>query len=185
MWHDSGLVGGSRFIVFATDEDVARLRSCEIIGVDGTFATQPRHFAQLWVLHGFCNNRFVPLVYVLCSHKTTAVYESILRSLGNLLVQVVLMDFERPERNAFENVFIGVILICCHFHQSQAISKAWSNSGIKVKDLKKSPALRHCLRRFLYIGFVRKDDLFESYEELIEELKTLLGPESNAVAEIV
>jgi hypothetical protein len=46
---DTGPADPARIIIFASRTDVARLASCDVWVVDGTFKSAPQLFYQLWV----------------------------------------------------------------------------------------------------------------------------------------
>ena len=62
---------GSGVTIFATDEGMRVLSECDNILCDGTFKACPSPYYQLYVIVGFWENRFIPLVFSFLSGKTT------------------------------------------------------------------------------------------------------------------
>lgn len=61
---------GNRFILFTTVDNLTRLCQANIIYMDGTFDAAPQIFSQLYTIHAFIDERFMPFVYVLLKSKT-------------------------------------------------------------------------------------------------------------------
>ena len=51
VWNANGDVS-RRIVIFATDEQLQFLFKCTHILMDGTFSTSPKHFAQVYSIHG-------------------------------------------------------------------------------------------------------------------------------------
>jgi hypothetical protein len=49
---DTGPADPERVVIFGSQTDLARLSTCDVWLVDGTFWTCPDLFYQLWVVHG-------------------------------------------------------------------------------------------------------------------------------------
>jgi hypothetical protein len=69
------------FIIFATDSNLRQLCSAPLVTMDGTFDMAPRFYCQIFTLHSFEDKHLVPLVYVLMSKKTQAMYSAIFAQL--------------------------------------------------------------------------------------------------------
>lgn len=71
---DSGRENPQRLIILASKADRLRLSKCKLWLADATFKICPSMFTQLWVIHGFHENRVVPLIYCLLTSKNQAAY---------------------------------------------------------------------------------------------------------------
>ncbi|KAF7995295.1 hypothetical protein HCN44_005955 [Aphidius gifuensis] len=57
--------GTDRMIIFTTRKNLDVIKTCKVICGDGTFASVPSIFEQLYTLHGFVGGKCLPLVYPL------------------------------------------------------------------------------------------------------------------------
>src|SRR5277367_1610295 len=53
---DTGSNDENRIIIFSCKRDRIRLANCQTWLADSTFKAAPEMFAQVWVIHGLCNN---------------------------------------------------------------------------------------------------------------------------------
>ena len=81
LLHDSGSNSVERVIVFATIENVRRLRRCNIWQMDGNFSMAPQNFTQLHVILGKEGDLTLPLVYAVLQRKTTTTYIAMLQAI--------------------------------------------------------------------------------------------------------
>ena len=56
--------------------------------MDATFRTRPRPYFQYATIHGLYLDRVVPLVHILMSGKTEAMYRSVLRHVSRRVERV-------------------------------------------------------------------------------------------------
>ena len=63
--------------IFATDDGMPVLSECDNILCDGTFKACPSPYYQIYVNVGFCENRFIPLVFSFLTEKTTFHYRKL------------------------------------------------------------------------------------------------------------
>ena len=68
-------------LIFATSENLQILANLETYYMDGTFDVCPVLFVQLFTIHGFVNEKQIPLVYALLPNKKTETYITIFRIL--------------------------------------------------------------------------------------------------------
>jgi hypothetical protein len=115
------------YIIFATTENLRLLCGRPLISMDGTFDTVPNLFQQLFTLHAFQDKKLVPLVYVLMSRKTTAMYEEVFIDIKLHCTQIgctlnpteILTDFESGLLSAVRQQFPNSRHRGCHFHFCQ------------------------------------------------------------------
>jgi len=61
-------------LIFATDENIRTLASCNLWLMDGTFKCVPSVFSQLYTIHGEIGERVVPLMFAYLPKKQAATY---------------------------------------------------------------------------------------------------------------
>jgi hypothetical protein len=134
---------GERALVFATEDNLRHLGDAKVWLADGTFKYCPEQFQQLYVVHADCNGSVMPLLYVLMTRMTEALYEECLRDVAEvtreafgvtLAPQVVVLDFERAAHRAFRTVFGDNVQVHgCHFHLCQALNRQVGNTGLRTR----------------------------------------------------
>lgn len=73
LLHDSG-GNKNRILVFTTTKNLNYLTSCDQWYSDGTFKCVLSIFHQLHTIHGYKNNKSLPLVYLLAPNKCNSIY---------------------------------------------------------------------------------------------------------------
>jgi hypothetical protein len=68
VWHANDDIS-KRIIIFATDEQLSFLFKCTHILMDGTFSTAPKHFTQVYSIHGLKHKQ--------CQFSSSKVYRVI------------------------------------------------------------------------------------------------------------
>ena len=76
--------------IFTCITNLEHLTHAEFLLADGTFSVTPKHFLQLYTIHGYYGDRYVPLVYVVLPNKQERAYEQILDILTSLILKLAL-----------------------------------------------------------------------------------------------
>ena len=101
----------------------------DYILADGTFSYAPKHWKQLYTIHGYVYGHYIPLVYSFLPDKSQNTYEALWRLLcamcANLGLElnppVIMLDYEIGAHNAFRAIFGGQAAIGgCRFHLGQS-----------------------------------------------------------------
>ena len=130
---DNGQDADERVIVFATEQHLLKLSSCDVWCMDGTFSVAPNLFHQLYVIQGLYNGVFLPFVYCFLQRKTQSTYEILLQVLetAGCDPSVVIVDFERAVERALHTVFGDHVHIqYCFYHLTQSIWKKIQALGL-------------------------------------------------------
>lgn len=131
---DSGAADARRMLIFAVDQTLDSLASCEHVLADASFdvclpttcstsfvsykiQVVPKLFYQLLVVMGLKYETTVPMIFCLMSSKTSAEYRKFWSAIKNLRPNIqfssIVMDFEMAHINevrfAFPNTSIQVI----------------------------------------------------------------------------
>ena len=85
-----------RIICYATKENIKQLRASTTWLCDGTFATCPRLFYQLWMVHGQTELGVLPLAYFLLPGADEQVYTRAFKILQNALNDLPVEDNKTP-----------------------------------------------------------------------------------------
>lgn len=171
----------------------------EIILADGTFYVAPKFFTQLYTIHAFKDNGYVPLVFAFLPSKTTECYTKMWNFVVNLCVQYGLLfipihcilDFEYAAHTAFLTVFPGSYLSCCSFHYGQAIYRKIQSLGL-VEEYNGHTECGKFLKQFFGISYLPPDEVEEAFLYFVQTVpvdkrladfleymaKTYIGPRS-------
>jgi hypothetical protein len=113
LLHDNGVGAANRMLIFATDEQLRMLADAPVWHMDGTFATCPRIFHQIYTIRIPLDSTSISCVYALLPNKTQDTYEDFLRAVVNecqarnliAFPGRVVTDFEQAVVNAVSAVF--------------------------------------------------------------------------------
>lgn len=125
-------------IIFSCKTNIDFLCKSETIYLDGTFDYCPKLFTQLFTLHGYFNNNYVPLVFALLPNKTKQTYTHFLnilvlecQNVGLILKPTkVICDFEESIHIALREVWNDVNIFGCRFHLTQSWYRKIQNLGL-------------------------------------------------------
>ena len=106
LW-DSG-VEEKRIIMLATDDSLKWLNN-SLWSVDGTFASAPAIFYQLFTFHTHRRNTALPCLFVLLHGKSEEIYLRMLEALNHLRPELnpmrIISDFEKAILNSFHQIY--------------------------------------------------------------------------------
>ena len=107
--YDCGPDEEDRVLIFATETNLDILETSQEWHADGTFKVFPQLFYQIYSEHAVYNEHTVPLVFMLLTCKSAAVYEKAFRALKELNPDLspkrVITDFELAAINSFRKTF--------------------------------------------------------------------------------
>lgn len=148
--------------VFATDENLQKLRRCRDVYMDGTFRTCPSPYQQFFTIHGKYRERVLPFASVLLTGKTIGHYRKVLQVLKREIRRRcghrwrpnrVVYDFEQSIINAVETELPRSRVTCCYFHFCQSMWRRLQELGLSGR-YQRHERLRKCIRRFLSMGYL-------------------------------
>jgi len=140
----------SNIIIFSCETNLSFLCKSETVYIDGTFSYCPNFFLQLFTLHGFINNHYVPLVFCLLPDKKQETYFKVLSVITtkcdeyNLILnlKIITIDFEIAIHNAVKLVWPSCAIKGCRFHLIQSWYRKIQELGLIV-DYKQNNWLKH------------------------------------------
>lgn len=114
--------------IFSCKTNLAYLCEQETVLMDGTFEYSPKHFTQLFTIHGYSDGTYIPLVYCLLPDKKMKTYSQALAMVKeeckqrnqHLLPNKIVVDFEQAIHQSIAEVFPGSGIVGCRFHLGQA-----------------------------------------------------------------
>ena len=170
--------------------------------VDGTFKTTPKisknaspqiPYDQVWIISAVFapsdplkwTMEALPCVYVLKPGKkaSTETYSKVLKHIKEKAKEIgvdlshcdwnVMMDFEKAERNAFQQVFPNTAIFGCGFHYCQALLKNIGDHGLLTlyRD-RDNPKFRYYIRKYMMLMLLPSHMVQETWVELKRLAKT-------------
>lgn len=133
----------SHIMIFTTQAILQRLAASRYWLIDGTFATVPLQFTQLYSIHGSVqyqdHDSVVPLVFMLLNNKTQETYISAFEALLQICEEAqidlrprfIISDFEKAVVNVMREIFPDAECYLCYFHFAQNLIKQLSFRGLK------------------------------------------------------
>ena len=146
------------------------LSECDNILCDGTFKACPSPYYQLYVIVGFWENRFIPLVFSFLSGKTTFHYRKLFgiicrrvrRITGQAWVpQRIITDYERGVISALETDFPEVEQAGCFFHFTQAIYRNVCDCGLK-RPYEENEGVKRIIRLLMASAYLPENQVCDA-----------------------
>lgn len=143
-------------VILATKDGLSTLCSTTDAYGDGTFKYAPKHFLQLYTLHGCRDGTYMPCVFALLPSKERLVYKQMFQCIvdacnGHQLIlnpSSLYLDFESAVHDAARDVWPAIQIKGCLFHLGQnwwrQIQKLDLAMEYKTSDTDGSKWLRHC-----------------------------------------
>jgi hypothetical protein len=115
-------------IIFTCNTNLQSLCDVDDIFIDGTFKCCPKHFHNLYSIHGCKNGNYVPLLFALLPSKEKAVYRTFWNVVFKLCddqnlkfePKTINLEFELGIVNLLREEFREVEIKGCRFHLGQA-----------------------------------------------------------------
>ena len=136
---------------------------------DGTFKVAPSFLAQMYTLHGAFHGKFLPLVFVLLSHKDEHSYTTMLTRVKERCPGwepgLIMTDFEKGALNAYQVTWPRSEQKCCHFHLCQNYQKRIGEEGLKSR-YEKDADFALSLRMVPCLAFLPPDKVIAGFEAI-------------------
>ncbi len=143
--------------LFASDLILDRLNTIQEAFYDGTFFTTPSMFHQMFSVQGMFGQHCLPILHVLTTTRTEALYVAVLEKLKELQPQFkpthIMGDYEQASRNAFKTCFPDAEWGGCIFHFSRAIWRKIQKLGL-IDCYKTSAEFRLLVKRTMAVPFL-------------------------------
>lgn len=149
-------------LVFATDENLQRLRQCRTVYMDGTFKSCPRPYNQVFTILGNLNGFVIPFVHVLMAERTIGHYRQALQAVKtgvrrsthhNWRPRLIVSDFELALRTAIETELPATRIGGCYFHFNQALWRKIQELGLSA-PYQQNQRLKEVIRKVMAIGYL-------------------------------
>lgn len=131
-------------MIFTTPPNLQRLTDSRYWLIDGTFATVPLEFSQMYSIHGSVpfqvRDSVVPLVFMLLNNKAQETYACAFETLLQICQEAqidlrpkfIVSDFEKAIINVMRDIFPESECFLCYFHFAQNMLKQLSFRGLKT-----------------------------------------------------
>lgn len=176
-------INEQKSIIIITCSDNLQLlcKSQHVFG-DGTFLYCPKYFCQLYTLHVYIHNYYVPVAYVFLTSKSInnylimwfEIWKLCNELIGETLhVNIFHSDFEKAAHLATMQIFPNCQLITCTFHLNQI----WYRKIVKHKKLLKAylnedSEVGLWLKYFFGLSFLPPAEVGDAFTELLSIMPT-------------
>lgn len=164
-------------VIFTCTTNLQFLSLVNTIYVDGTFTYCTKFFCQLFTIHGFYNNHYIPLVFCLLPSKCCDVYEYVFENIKRLCSNLnfefcpveIYSDFEKSILNSASNIWPDIKLSTCRFHLGQCWYRKIQSLGLTNMYKSNSPEgkwLQYCFG----LPFLHPQEVSDCFLELMSEI---------------
>lgn len=135
-------------------------------------------FTNLFNFHisGIKDGYKIPLVYVLCSDKTTATYRRIFDELmilqPNFNPTNIVVDFELATVKAIREIFPNANIQGCYFHFKKNIIHQLGQHGLKAR-YQTDVLFAHEVRKLMALAFIPPDEVVQALEYFERNSQTM------------
>ncbi|CAF1166798.1 unnamed protein product [Adineta ricciae] len=174
VWHaDAGI--SKRIVIFATDEQLKFLFKCTHILMDGTFSTSPKHFTQVYSIHGLKYKQSFLCVIVLMTERKAFSYKHMFRVLRSNAVRLQLgfeptkitTDFESALINVIKAEFPNAQHKGCYFHYTNAIHRRIQTLGLSTVYKTEHDA-RSSARKLMALALLPLNQVKLAFDDIVE-----------------
>lgn len=115
-------------VVFSCEKNLKFMCNQETLFMDGTFDFCTKYFLQLFTIHAYSNNIYVPVVFCLLLNKKKSTYTELFQLIRekctesgyHLLPKTVVVDYEIAIHLSLQDNFPAANIVGCRFHLTQA-----------------------------------------------------------------
>lgn len=165
----------NKIIIFSCYTNLHFLSLVDLLYMDGTFQYCTKYFCQLFTIHGFKNNFYIPLVYCLLPNKHTTTYQKVFELIISKCVEFdlviqpkrIVIDFELAIHNACIETWPTVTIIGCRFHLCQSWFKKIQQLGLVVEYKDKDSVIGKFLKLIFGIHFLNPDQVGDFFVNAI------------------
>ena len=164
-----GSVNGKKMLVFMSSFGKRVLSNANEYYGDGTFATAPVGFYQIYTIHGRLENESFPACYALLQSKESAMYAEFLKVIKaacGYQPDYLMIDFEMSMLDAIESVYEGTSVHGCLFHWKQCIFKQLTKKGC-LRIYHAEEEFQRLIKLVYTLAFLPEADIIKGWEEVI------------------
>lgn len=166
-------------IGLSCDTNLQKLSDFEYFIGDTTQNYCPKHFEQLFILHGYVNGHYVPLVYFILPKNTLENYVRVLECLKDIAKQYgqnfqpnnLIIEFERNAIDACKAVFPKSIIKCCRFNLTRKIYWKIFEFDL-VSSYRYDKVVSNWLINFFGLAFVEPNEVDFVFQTMIQTKPT-------------
>ena len=160
------------------------MAKCEKLWGDGTFKQSPKHFYQLYTIHGYVKGQMFPFIFAVLPNKYEVTYIRMLKLLQDKLRSIGLrfevkqfqIDFEIAMINAIQKV-INCEVKGCAFHFSQSLIKKMKALGMTKYYKTTNSASRKIVRYSMALVFLKPELIISTFNSFQDFLLAVFDPE--------
>jgi len=162
--------------IFTCKKNLELLKYSEHVFGDGTFSFAPNHFVQLYTIHVFLNNFYIPVAYCFLRNKHTNTYIHMWQSLHNIRLQMTgnkinlihfHADFEKAAHNAVLQIFPQCKIFGCTFHLGQNWFRQIQQNNILLSEYFKNSEIGKWMKYFYGLSYLPPNEVSDGFTDLM------------------
>lgn len=163
----------SNIVVFSCKSNVEFMCLQDTLFMDGTFDYCPKFFLQMFSIHAFTNNIYVPVAFCLLKNKQKSTYKSLFELLRNKCTDLnlnfnplkIVIDFEMGIHSSANDIFTNALIVGCRFHLAQSWWRKIQSIGLtsEYKNVESQTGI--WLRHLFGLTFLSPDEVGDSLVE--------------------
>jgi hypothetical protein len=150
------------------------LSSVKNVFVDGTFKSVPKHFMQLYTLHGSYSGQVIPMAYAPLPDKKCNTYVRFFRLLQEFGIENEINFSQNiyklilSVRKAVKIVFPNIKVTGCYFHFSQSHWRKIQELGLK-SQYENDMLFKTQVKRITALPFLVLEDISGAWDKIYEK----------------
>lgn len=150
------------FVLFSTILNLIFLCNLTTIFVDGTFYTCPKFFKQIFTVHGFSQNLYIPLAFSMLLDKSINSYSNFFSYLVSECAKlnltfappVIFVDFETSIHSAIKQIFPNSKIRGCRFDLGQCWWRKIQEFELTIEYKTANSEIGNFLKKFFGLAFL-------------------------------
>ncbi|CAF4241917.1 unnamed protein product, partial [Rotaria sordida] len=168
---DEKTTNGGRILIFASNAQLNKLFKSAYVFCDGTFATVPSIFNQLYTFHAYHKSQVYPCAFALVSDRKTSSYEQMIKILKSTAMEmltqfepiVLMSDFEKSLIKAVKRQLPTTEHKGCVFHFNQRLHRRLASDGLAIA-YRENEEIRKWSRCTMALAFLPPDEVENGWQ---------------------
>ncbi|CAF1589737.1 unnamed protein product, partial [Rotaria magnacalcarata] len=168
-----------RILMFSSNRQLEIFFKSEVIFCDGTFASAPPQFEQIYTIHAVYEDEVFPCVFALCTHKNTQTYITIMEELKSAAERMnkqfapslIMSDFEGGFIRAVNQTYSrdDTRHVGCYFHMCQAIYRKVQEIGVQIPYNSKV-WVRNVVRSLMAVPLLYQNLIHDQFDHIVNTI---------------
>lgn len=161
----------SNIVVFSCSNNIEVMCNSDTIYVDGTFDYCTKFFLQLFTIHAFTRNHYIPVAFCLLPNKLKSTYRQLFEEIKQKCCEMewtfnpknIVIDFEKAIHVGVLEVLPNVNIIGCRFHLAQAWWRKIQQLGLTLDYRDEESTIGNWIRHLFGLTFLNPDEVGDCF----------------------